>query len=364
MQTTDGSKSKDAKYIRLAQELRGLVNEGVLKPGDRLPSFVELRSSHQISRGTIEKVHSLLERDGLIVREQGKGVFVAQPSRKKSSGIIGFVGQGFVESHNSMYWAHLMEGAQREAGTHDLQLMLLSENFDHRLLNNLDGLLMGENEDSINRLLEVLPKRLPRVSIMTPIDNVDCVLSDDYQGAFDAARHLLALGHRQIGMLCAGCNRLIETRLRGYQRACRDYGVEPSLSWVRQLRQRPNQPDSVSEFTVQGRNTINEWLRTDWRDSSCTAIIAQNDHAAVGAIGALRDFGLSVPCDISVVGFDGAEMYNFFDPKLTTVAIRLREIGAAAIVRLLELINGTTPETKNIILPADLRIGASSGPVK
>ncbi len=364
MPTTVKPNSRDAKYLRLAEELRAQVRRGVLKPGDQLPSFVELRSSHQISRGTVEKVHALLERDGLIVREQGKGVFVAGQARKTSTGIIGFRGGGFAETRSSLYWANVTEGIQREAARHELQLLLLSGKLDGSILEKLDGLLISENEEMVYPLLKRLPDHLPRVSIMTPVNGISCVLSDDYQGSLDATRHLLSLGHTRIGVLVAGHNHLIENRLLGYQHAFRERGMEPALAWVRQLRLRPNMPDSQAEFTLQGRYTIENWLKTDWREIGCTAIMAQNDHAAVGAIDALSHAGLDVPGDVSVVGFDGTDMYNFFRPKLTTVEIPLREIGESAIAMLREQMQCGAGEIKNVVLPTRLRVGSSTGAVR
>jgi GntR family transcriptional regulator len=84
------------RYSRVAEELRQKMRQGQLKPGDRLPSFAEMRA-RGVSQNTMEKVHALLERENLVVRRHRAGVFVADrnESATSRSGIIGVTGKGF-----------------------------------------------------------------------------------------------------------------------------------------------------------------------------------------------------------------------------------------------------------------------------
>jgi len=349
-----------AKYICLAQDLRNHIMEGRLKPGDRLPSFVELRNKHQVSRGTVEKVHEVLERDGLIIREQGRGVFVAHPKGREVSGVIALAGGGFSETRISLFWSHLLCGIQEAAFERKMQLLLVNEHVESGVLDKVDGLLFSVNEEDIYETLGRIPMGLPCVSMLTPVDELSSVLPDDVQGAEDATRHLLKLGHRSIGHLVAGKKQLVENRLAGYRRAMNDYGIEPHLAWVRQLRPRANCPNSKDEFVDQGRKTIREWLRTNWNETQCSAIVVQNDPAAIGAIEELQASGIRVPEDVSVVGYDGIEAYDYFTPRLTTVEVPIKEVGYAAVGLLSRQIESTSSITETVTLPARLRIGEST----
>ncbi|MEO7720150.1 MAG: GntR family transcriptional regulator, partial [Capsulimonas sp.] len=210
-------KTQTPKYLDLATRLRSDLESGLLKPGDRLPSFVELRNEHQVSRGTVEKVHALLERDGLIVREQGRGVFVAPTLRASANGIIGFAGGGFIERSSSLFWAHLLDGIQHEAAEKQLPLLLLTGNSDPGIWTKIDGLLISINQENTEEVLSHMPTGLPCVSILHTVDGVSNVVVDDYQGAKDATDHLLSLGHKRIGFLISGFDSLIDQRMSGYR---------------------------------------------------------------------------------------------------------------------------------------------------
>jgi DNA-binding LacI/PurR family transcriptional regulator len=354
--------SRDVKYVQLAEYLRAEVREGRLKPGDRLPSFIELRNKHSVSRGTVEKVHALLERDGLIVREQGRGVFVARTVKRTSTGIFGLYGGGFAETRNSLYWANLLEGLHQSAAKNRVQLLLLNNLEDPRMVDRLDGLVVSDSESHVYDILQRLPASLPRVSIMVPVDGVCCVLADDRQGAYDATRHLLELGHRSIGHLVLGHNHLIDKRLAGYLQALREYGIEPPLAWVRQMPALAwvRTWDSKSAYIEMGRQAVRDWISSDWNEMGCTALLAQNDNAAVGAIEEFKASGLNVPSDVSVIGFDGIESYPFFVPRLTTVQVPLREVAAMALDLLMKPIIGPFDSSQMILLPTKLVLAESA----
>ena len=353
---------RPAKYVDLAEQLRADVRTGRLKAGDRLPSFVELRQEHQISRGTVEKAHALLEREGLIVREQGRGVFVARPKSVSATGVLGFIGGGFTETRTSLYWAHLLDALQKEAARAKLQLLLLTETSDDSLWDKVDGLLISVNEEALYPLLRHLPQSLSCVSIMNSADGMSSVLADDYGGARDATGHLTSVGHTRIGHLISGHSHLVERRLAGYRDALHDAGIEPSLHGLRQMHPRLSF-DSKNEFAEQGRKSVQQWLSSgDWSRHRYTALLAQNDNAAVGAIEAFQDAGLRVPEDVSVIGFDGNETYDYFLPRLTTMEVPLLDIGTAAVRLLREAMGRRRPETQTRVLPVTLREGGSTGP--
>ncbi|MGI4789311.1 MAG: substrate-binding domain-containing protein [Janthinobacterium lividum] len=350
------------KYVDLADQIRTDVQTGTLKAGDRLPSFIELRNEHQISRGTVEKAHALLERDGLIVREQGRGVFVAQPKAMPATGIIGFAGGGFTETRTSLYWAHLLDAIQKEAAREKLQLLLMTETSDPSLWSKIDGLLLSVNDELIYSYLQTLPPAFSCVSILTAIDECSSVMAGDYQGSKEATRYLISLGHTRIGYLIAGHSYLVESRLNGYRDALQEAGIEPSLHGLRQMHPRPVH-DSKNEFIEQGRRSVRKWLSDDWHKYGYTALLAQNDNAAIGAIEAFRESGLRVPEDVSVIGFDGNETYDYFSPRLTTVEVPLLEIGTAAVQMLIRKINGQSSALDNIVIPTSLRKGESTAPL-
>ena len=80
------------KYLQLAEALRQQIAAGELKPGDQLPSYVQMRQQHGATQNTVDKVFALLEQDGLILRERSRGTFVRSPAEAAPvvrNGIIG-----------------------------------------------------------------------------------------------------------------------------------------------------------------------------------------------------------------------------------------------------------------------------------
>jgi len=109
---------------------------------------------------------------------------------------------------------------------------------------------------------------------------------------------------------------------------------------------------------------MSAWLRDEsangWQKINCTALLCHNDETTMGALQALREAGLRVPDDVSVVGFDGLEIGEYSHPRLTTVEMPLREIGAAAVAMLLRQIEADEVTEEHQILSTQLRVREST----
>lgn len=363
---TNGKRVSMPKYVRLANELRRRMKVGELVPGQQLPSFATMQAEHGVAQATLEQVYQLLERDGLILRTRGRGTFVATPRPRPATGVVGVLTKGL--SHQHPYYAVALQAIQSAAQNLNLSVLLLS---DPALLDSarVDGLITYHLDDD---MLRKLPPGVPRVSIIFAESRMGNVVADDYRGSRDATEYLLALGHRRISFLTSGCQKdadvMSRQRLLGYYDALKAAGVEASPHWVRSLYG-PWTPRHDDDFRQNGYNQLVQWLREGWMELGCTALMAQNDDVAVGAIEALEEAGLRVPLDVSVVGFDGQQIADYFRPRLTTVVVPLREIGKSAVERLGRLIehplhgveaNGGSHA--DIVLPAPLRIGDSTAP--
>jgi LacI family transcriptional regulator len=151
---------------------------------------------------------------------------------------------------------------------------------------------------------------------------------DNFRGAYDATRHLIALGHRRIACI-SGPDEHIDAadRLHGYRKALEDAG----LSFAPELVV----PSNFQE--TGGMLAINQLLeaRVDF-----TAVFATNDQMAYGARLALYRRGVRVPDDISLVGFDDLPNSTYSMPPLTTVRQPVYEIGRLAAHAMLKLLAG------------------------
>jgi DNA-binding LacI/PurR family transcriptional regulator len=172
---------------------------------------------------------------------------------------------------------------------------------------------------------------------------------DNEAAAQAAVEHLIGLGHRVIG--CITNAPLTYTsaagRLAGYRRALAEAGIPYDENLVIQ----------AAFDAASGRRTMAEMLARD----GVTAVFVASDVVAFGAIAAIRDVGLHVPSDISVVGFDDIPLAAFFDPPLTTVHLPAHDLGRAAGSALLDRIHGR-PTAGRIVLPTELVIRSSTAP--
>lgn len=219
----------------------------------------------------------------------------------------------------------------------------------------VDGLILTEPRLEDARVTLLQQVAVPFVFLGSTVEpDVYWVDGANEAGAHAAVQHLVQLGHRRIAVI-AGEPGLISTknRMGGYERALQDAGVVPQPHWV-----------IHSNYTREGAlEAVCRWL--DSRDSQgITAIFACNDTMAIGALQALKRRGRRVPEDISLVGFDGIEAASYVDPPLTTVQQPIFRLGRVVSSQLLQLLRGTTPAEKHIVVPLELVIRDSSGQQK
>lgn len=193
----------------------------------------------------------------------------------------------------------------------------------------VDGILLAYTSEQTKAIQFSKEIAVPFVFIDRPVPGEYSVATDNYHGGQLAARHLLELGHRCIGLLCgeAEIQNVVE-RIDGFQTELRRSGFEVSPAYMLHGRQELQLGIRVAEL-----------LEMEPRP---TAVFATNDIVAVGAWRTLLEAGFRVPQDFSIIGFDDIEISRFLVPPLTTVGQPTREMGAKAVDLLLELMNDQT----------------------
>jgi len=156
---------------------------------------------------------------------------------------------------------------------------------------------------------------------------IDRVLSDNVQGAYQIANHLLSLGHQRIAIVGAEPHsESIARRLTGVRQALIESGVKPTGEHL---------ATGAGEQFKPGLVTVQRLMR---RHNPPTALIALTDMLAVGAIHGAWQAGLQVPADLSVTGFDDIPLASYIWPELTTVVQPITQMGERAVDRLLQLL--------------------------
>jgi LacI family repressor for deo operon, udp, cdd, tsx, nupC, and nupG len=258
-------------------------------------------------------------------------------------------------------FASLIEGAETEARQHGYFLLTATapdaETFELmvRLMitsRRTEGLLVINPYS--DRRHEFLPKSVPLVFLgMRPRQEVgDSASIDEVEAGRLATEHLISLGHRHIahitGPLCEDCS---QDRMAGYIKALHQAGIEPNPAWIAE-------GDWSATF---GDQASRAWLS---RDAPITAIFAQNDRMAVGAIRALRDFNRRVPEDVSVIGFDNIPLASYFDPPLTTMFQDIQFIGREAARLLIQRLDEPHKPPQHLRYPAEVVIRSSTAALR
>lgn len=176
---------------------------------------------------------------------------------------------------------------------------------------------------------------------------VDC---DSFGGAVTATKYLIGLGHRRIGFI-GGRHDLESARLRdaGFRRAMADAGIPVDESLVQSGR-----------YTTKTAEAPSREILT--RADRPTAVFAANDLSAIAVMEVARELGLSVPDDLSVIGFDNVPESALASPPLTTIAQPLQQMGAEALRLLVDVINGVERDP-HLRLPTQLVERSSCRPL-
>lgn len=216
----------------------------------------------------------------------------------------------------------------------------------------VDGLILVASAGEHAYLPELLNAGLPVVCVDRSLValGADSVLTDNIAGAYQAVSHLIALGHRRIGIVTglAGVTSTYQ-RLEGYRQAMTEHGypLDPAL-----VREGNSRLDG-------GAACAADLLRMPNRP---TALFVTNNLMTIGAMRAIEDAGLHCPDDVALVGFDDFEWASVFRPRLTTVRQPVYEIGKAAARFLIQRIEGKRKgDPIELLLPPTLIVRESCG---
>jgi LacI family transcriptional regulator len=245
--------------------------------------------------------------------------------------------------------------AAAEQGGH-VALSTVPENVNPRQwVNELErvgrvGLIMVTSRLSSEQHKRLQEADLPLV-LIDPINPVDPSLpsvgATNWQGGMSAAQHLLELGHRRIAMIRGYECLADEARYHGYVAALSGYGIQVDQGLI-----------ARGDFRFQPAVTVAEEILGSPRPP--TAVFAANDLEALGVVEAARRSGLSVPRDLSVVGFDDSTYASASSPQLTTVRQPFAQMGEVAYQLLTDQMEGRNPASVRVELAATLVIRDST----
>lgn len=210
----------------------------------------------------------------------------------------------------------------------------------------VDGYIFATAAGDGGHILQLQKQGTPAVLLIRDMEKLSCgfdsVLINNEKGAYDMTRFLIERGNRRIALVSGNTEFLLyRQRCAGYRKALAEAGI-------------PLEEDLLLEVKDIEGSTGYQAVQAMLRGGEIPdAIFATSDPIAIGTMHALRDFGLRIPEDISVAGFDNLDISAKIEPPLTTMSQPLYKMGALAAKLLVERIEGKTgkPPKRYVVNP-------------
>lgn len=288
---------------------------------------------------------------------------VARGLRNQSTQTLGLLIPANDRSFSGDFFSQLMLGISAEAAHHHYDLLVSAQKSREEELAAYRRIVGGHSVDGV--IVARTLRADPRIAYLKSVDHPFVVSGraspdepsdfayidvDSRHGIALATEHLLALGHRHIGLILPPEDiAFTDYRLEGYKDALRTANV-------------PFRAEYVTHGDMLRSGGYDATARLFSEHPHLTAFAVCNDLMALGAINRLQGLGLRVGQDISITGFDDIPAAEFAHPALTTVHQPIYEIGQHLTTMLIKLIEGERGFETAIILPPALIIRESSGP--
>ena len=261
------------------------------------------------------------------------------------------------------FFAELASAVEDEADRHGYTIFMASTRSDRAreiaAINRLhdrhvDGLIMMTNTPDDGTLAKLIARRRNVVLVDEDIPgvNVPRVFVENEAGAREATQHLIEAGHRNIGYIGGPVGLFsAEERKAGFRRALHEAGIAPREDLIR-----------VGSFSPDfAKDAVGDFLAMD---DPPTAIFGSSDYLVIGAVRGLRNAGISVPAEMSLVGFDDVPMTDLLQPPLTSVRQPMEALGRQGFLALFALLNGKQPAMLTRLPVELIRRGSVAAPRK
>ena len=312
-----------------------------------------LNNKGNVKPETRERVLMAMTRLGYVVDQRARSLAGGR------SQIIGLL----VHDVGTSYIGEIIRGIDAELASAQYDLLLYTT---HRRKTKESAYVTTLTRGMADGLLLVLPRdpgayletlrqhRFPHVLIdhRGGDEEAPAVAAENLQGAYKATEYLIELKHRRIGFITGAMDQICaQDRLAGYKTALADHGItfDPELVY---------EGDFFQPLGYAGASALLESPHPP------TAIFASNDVSAFGVMEAVRERGLRIPHDVSVVGFDDIPQAAHVHPPLTSVLQPLEEMGRTATRMLLEHIQDPLRPPERVELPTELVLRQSCCPAK
>lgn len=219
---------------------------------------------------------------------------------------------------------------------------------EHARYRNCDGVIIASVDYTEHAVMDLINSGIPVVTIDRVFDNCGSVISDNISGAAEIVKYVYSLGHRRIAFIHGEDTAVTRHRVASFCRTCKELGIEVPEEYL--LPSVYTEPDAAAILTRKLLELPNP----------PTCILYPDDISYIGGMNEIEKMGLSIPEDISAVGYDGADVSQMLRPRLTTLkqdAEKMGESAAEELVRAVE--GGRTYIPGRIVVPGSLLTGGT-----
>ena len=271
---------------------------------------------------------------------------VARSLKTQKTSTVGII----VPDISNQFYPEIVRGAEDVANIYDYNVMLCNTDLDKekeieylRIMKEkmVDGIIYMSSslDEDVFELLEELNLPAVLVENTDPSGKIESVSIDNEAAAYDGVEYLLKKGNKKIAYIGSDkeVKNLDASRYKGYERALKENKIKLSGDRVA----------FTGSKAKDGFDAINRIIEV----SEVDAVFCTGDEIAMGVINALRERGVKVPEQVDVMGFDNIYFSSIFNPKLTTVALPMYDMGSVGMRMLIKKISSKEPEEKSYVLP-------------
>lgn len=339
------------KYRKLYNWSRTLITSGVIKNNDKFPSEHILQKKFGYSRQTVRTALDMLEKDGLISRIKGSGTYVSyehthEGEERPRIGLLlsYFSDYLFPQVYDGIEAVMTEKGFEIDVAVTKNRLNDEAMYLEGLLNRNVSGLIIEGTRSSFPNpnfrfYKEIRKRNIPTLFIHNHYENqrFDSVETSDARAGYELTKLLIQNGHRRIGGIFKYDDMQGLERYRGFIECLSDYGV-------------PFDDDCVRWYStkdVEEKMSRKGLLRMYRRTKECTAMIVYNDEIAVYYLDFLRERGIGVPEDISLVSFDDTVLAQNTELKVLSAIHPKYNLGRLAARNLLRMMEDSDWQNKN-----------------
>ena len=339
----DSGKS-EPKYLQLKRIITSYLEQEAYEVDQKIPTELELTERFQVSRGTVRQALGELVDEGVIYKKHCLGTFFSGKRSNEGRAQSGLIGVITPVMSNYIY-PQVIKGIHDVLAQSGRNLVVTDLECDAKerfsrlermLTRGLDGVIFephsGSERFQDTREFALLKSLTIPVVVMGWIfenSGLSCVSLDDLEGGFRATTYLIEHGHRRIACIYPSNHEPGILRYRGYRKALETHNIPCDSRF-----EKSSQSMTTQIYPHPAYLLTQDLLAL--RDERPTAIFFFYDYAALQGCAAIRDAGLRIPDEMSVIGYDDSFLATMADVPLTSVVHPKYEIGKWAAEMLLK----------------------------